>query len=408
MQPAHRGLHNEIRGGVKQLRATGIREVKGMNNPIKTVSMLVAILLLAPIFTTAAVADSHVIVKPNGAKKFAVMSEGAAVPEGITTNPNNGEVIVGTFGAAISLVRFSSEGDVIATATIPGGPLLGIACNPDDGKIYICNAGDLCGNPSSRIQRIDADFTNASNVVDVAVVPSIGAPTDGIVANPDGSSDTITFGNFGRAPNDLTFDVNGDLYFSDSFQGAVFMIPDPATSCPDGGCPAPETVAHHPLLATAGFPPLGTNGVTIRDDTLFVANTGDDTILTIDLMADFPVDPVVLAHSINGADGVIYDSYNDLIWVAANQADQIVAINPDTGRVVAEIGEFLRIKSDGSARGLLFPASMAEVADGKIVAINLAVPLTAAAGDEPEEDITKYTVSRINIPDFESQNKDGD
>jgi DNA-binding beta-propeller fold protein YncE len=258
----------------------------------------------------------------------------------------------------------------------------------------------LAGTPPSRIRRIDADFTNASTVVDIAEVPFVGAPADRIVGNPDGSSDTIEFGVNGRAPNDLTFDTNGDLYFSDSFQGAVFRIPDPASNCPAGGCPTPETVAHHPLLATAGFPPFGANGVAIRGDTLFVANTGDDTVLTIDLMDVFPVEPVVLAQSINGADGIIYDSFNDLLWVAANQADQVVAIDPDTGRVVAEIGEFLGVKSDGSARGLLFPASLAEVANGKIVVTNLALPLTGPTGDEPEEDITKYTVSRINISDF--------
>jgi DNA-binding beta-propeller fold protein YncE len=153
-------------------------------------------------------------------------------------------------------------------------------------------------------------------------------------------------------------------------------------------------------LATAGFPPFGANGVAIRGDTLFVANTGDDTVLTVDLMDIFPADPVVLAQSINGADGIIYDSGNDVLWVAANQADQVVAIDPDSGRVLAEIGEFLGVKSDGSARGLLFPASLAEAANGKILVTNLAFPLTGPSGDEPEEDITKYTVSRINIPDF--------
>ena len=371
-----------------------------MNNLIKTLSTLAAMVLLAPIFTTAAVADSGVIVKPNGAKKFDVMPGGAPFPEGITINPSNGDVIVGTFGAPVSLVRFSSEGDLIASATIPNAILLGIAYNPDDGKIYLCNASDLGGNPDSRIQRIDADFIDATSVVDIAVVPFIGPPADLIVDNPDGSADTIEFAINGRAPNDLTFDTNGDLYFSDSFQGAVFRIADPASNCPAGGCGVPDTVAHHGLLATAGFPPFGANGVAIRGDTLFVANTGDDTVMTIDLTQSFPIDPVVLARSINGADGIIYDSYNDLLWVAANQADQVVAIDPDTGRVMAEIGEFLGINSDGSARGLLFPASLAEVANGKILVTNLAAALTGTE-DEPEGDITKYTVSRINIPDFD-------
>lgn len=365
-----------------------------------------ATLLLAPGFMNGAVADSGIVVKPNGAKKFAVMPAGAEFPEGITVNPNNGEVIVGTFGASVSLVRFSSAGNKIAEATISGGPLLGIAYNPADDKIYLCSAYDLASNPPSKIQRIDADFTDDSSVEDVADVPSLGAPDPRTVVNPDTSEDTIEFGNFARAPNDLTFASNGDLYYSDSFQGAVFRIPD-AAACP-GTC-STDTVAHDPLLATAGFPPFGANGVAIRevggDVLLFVANTGDDVVLKLDLgddvdNPDLDVAVVPLTQSINGADGVIYDSNNDLLWVAGNQADQVVAIDPDTGRVVAEIGEFLGIKPDGSARGLIFPASLVEVANGKILVTNLALPL-AGDGSEPEADVTKYTVSRINIPEFD-------
>ncbi|MCH8096214.1 MAG: hypothetical protein IID53_03950 [Proteobacteria bacterium] len=355
-----------------------------------------AMLLLAPSFINDAVADSGIVIKPNGAKKFAVMPAGATNPEGITIT-SNGDVVVGTFGAAVSLVRFDSAGNLIATATISGGPLLGIAYNPADDKVYICAAGDLSGNPPSRIRRIDADFTDGSSVVDVAEVPFIGAPGDRTVGNPDGSSDTIEFGNFARAPNDLTFD-GADLYYSDSFQGAVFRIND-AAACP-GVC-STDTISHDPLLATAGFPAFGANGVAIRGDTLFVANTGDDTVLKIDLTdTPFPITPTVLAQSINGADGIIYDSNNDLLWVAANQADQVVAIDPDTGRVVAEIGEFLGINPDGSARGLLFPASLVEAANGKILVTNLAAALIGD-GSEPEGDVTTYTVSFINIPEFD-------
>ena len=367
-------------------------------------------LLLAPGFMNGAAADSGIVIKPNGAKKFATMPADGFLPEGITINPNNGEVIVGTFFGTINLVRFSSTGNQIAAITVPGGPLLGIAYNPADGKIYICSADDLALSPPSRIRRIDADFTDASSVVDVADVPFIGAPGNRTVDNPDGSMDTIIFGGGGRAPNDLTFASNGDLYFSDSFQGAVFRIPDPATICPGGGCPVPETVAHDPLLATAGFPAFGANGVALREVggevLLFVANTGDDVVFKLDLgddvdNPDLLVEVVPLTQSVNGADGIIYDSDNDLLWVAANQADQVVAIDPDTGRVVAKIGEFLGIKPDGSARGFIFPASLVEAANGKILVTNLALPLTLPADDEPEEDVTKYTVSFINIPEFD-------
>ncbi len=354
-------------------------------------------LLLAPTFTTAAVADSRIVIKPKAAKKFATMPEGAVFPEGIAVNPVNGEVIVSTFNfGANKLVRFSRKGKVLAVVEMFSGPLLGLAYNPADGKIYICAAADLLGSPPSRIQRIDADFTDDSSLVDVATVPPVGAPDDRTVVNPDGSEDTIAFGNFGRAPNDLTFASNGDLYYSDSFQGAVFRIPD-AAACPGTGTCSTDTISHDPLLATAGFPPFGANGVAFNADesVLFVNNTGDDTVLTVD-----PFDGTVgvLAHSINGADGVIF--HDGLLWGAANQGDQVVAIDPSDGSVVARIGAFLGVKDNGSVRGLIFPASLAIRGDDHILVTNLAFPLGSAAG-EPEGSITTYTVSKIKIPDFD-------
>ena len=124
---------------------------------------------------------------------------------------------------------------------------------------------------------------------------------------------------------------------------------------------------------------------------LFIANTGDDRVLALDLET---LNIGVFAESINGADGIAFDKFGRL-WVAGNQADQVVVLNQD-GRVVFELGEFLGLKKDGSPRGLLFPASL--LINGKWVFVtNLALPLTPAAGDEPEEDVTAYTVSRIKI-----------
>ena len=336
-----------------------------------------AMLLLAPSFMNDAVADSGIVIKPNGAKKFATMPAG--FPEGLTVNTSNGEVIVGTFdvtGGDNKLVRFDSAGNVVEEKIL-ATPILGLAYSPFDDMIYICNNG------VGEIQRIPAEFNDSTSIETVAAVPDVDANA----------------GN--EFPNDLTFDTNGDLYYSDSFQGAVFRINN-AAACP-GTC-STDTIAHDPLLATVGFPPFGANGVAIREDTLFVANTGNDQILTIDLNAGIPVIPTVLAQSINGADGVIYDADNDLLWVAANQADQVVGLNPDTGRPVAELGEFLGINNDGSARGLLFPASLA-IANNKILVTNLAIPVFklffgSVLGGEPEEDVTKYTVSFINIPKF--------
>jgi sugar lactone lactonase YvrE len=186
----------------------------------------------------------------------------------------------------------------------------------------------------------------------------------------------------------------GDLYFSDSFQGAIFKIEDPAGSCPGPGCDV-DTIALDPLLTTTGFPGFGANGVTLSDDEsdLFVTNTGDDRILRVDL--EDPVAVSVFAESINGADGVVNDGDGHLI-VAANQADQVVMLDIDTGRVRAELGEFHGIKK-GAPRGLLFPASLA-IAGKKVIVTNLSIPLTMTMGDEPEEDVTEFTISSIKIP----------
>jgi hypothetical protein len=47
-------------------------------------------------------------------------------------------------------------------------------------------------------------------------------------------------------------------------------------------------------------------------------------------------------------------------------------------------------------RGLLFPASIV-LSRGSIFVTNLALDLTEAVGDEPEEDVETYTVSRIRL-----------
>ena len=231
---------------------------------------------------------------------------------------------------------------------------------------------------------------------DVAIIPGIGAPPDRIVDNPDGSTDGIMFGNNAPAPNALAFKTNGDLVVSDSFQGAVFQIKK-ADKC---GAPGPlcslNTLAHDPLLATAaGFPNFGANGVALsgNQQTLFVANTGDDRIVTVDMKSGVVSG---LVESIDGADGIALDG-NGILWVAANQADQVVALNAAGGRVLAKLGDFLGFDS-GKVKGLLFSASLVIVGDD-IVVTNLAFPL-GSAPDEPEgdTDLTTYTVSKIPVP----------
>lgn len=354
------------------------------------------VFLLLSFGLSVAWAELDTLVNRFAAVRFARLPDGVRFPEGITANPHTGEIIVGTFDFgpnANKLLRFDRIGRLVAQRDFGATPLLGLAFNPHDRKIYICNVGDLAtGNPElAKIQRIEADFDETTPIEDVAVIPRIGAPPNRTVGNPDGSQDTITFGNNLQAPNALVFTANGDLFVSDSFQGAIFRINNVA-SCPP--CPV-ATVKHDSLLATAGFPPFGANGLALGSDgtTLFIANTGDDRVLRTNITSgNVSGDITIFAESINGADGIAFDDEGRL-WVVANQADEVAVLNA-SGRVIAKFGDFLGIQSDGSPRGLLFPASLV-IVRGNVFVTNLALPLTGATGDEPEEDVTRFTISLI-------------
>ena len=344
--------------------------------------LLLAVLLSVPAYIAPARADDD-----KKAQLFATLPNGVRFPEGITANPATRDIFVGTldFGPNRNkLLRFNKNGQLSAQLDFGATPLLGLEFRA--GNVYIANLG------TGQIQRVPANFNSATPVQVVANLPHIGTPGSRTTGNPDGSSDTITFGSTGMpGPNAMVFDKNGNLYVSDSFQGAIFRI-DSATSC---AIPCPvTTIKHDPLLATAGFPPFGANGLALSSDeaTLFIANTGDDRVLRLTLAGGALS---VFTESINGADGLAFDSRGRL-WVAANQNDEIVALNA-TGRVVARVGEFEGIRRDGSPDGLLCPASLVILGDDMFVT-NLALPLTPAVGDEPEEEVTRWTVSRIKLP----------
>jgi DNA-binding beta-propeller fold protein YncE len=319
------------------------------------------------------------------ASSWALLPEGVRYPEGITANPANGDIFVGTFhngSTANKLLRLGRDGRVIAQKDFGGTPLLGLGFA--EGKVYILNFG------ASQLQRIDADFNAATAVEDVAPIPTVGAPAPRNSANPDGTQDTITFGNAFPAPNAMVFDRSGNLYISDSFQGAIFHLAA-ATTCTR---PCAMTMfSHDPQLATPGFPPFGANGVALNADesVLYIANTGDNRVMQMAL-ATKAITP--FAESVHGADGLLF--HDGILWVAANQADEVVGLNA-SGKVVAKVGFFEGIRSNGSPRGLLFPASMVIYGAHMYVA-NLALPLTPAVGDEPEESVTRWNVARFRNP----------
>ena len=135
---------------------------------------------------------------------------------------------------------------------------------------------------------------------------------------------------------------------------------------------------------------------------MFVANTGNDTIVKIPVVDKYfnPGQPALFVNSVNGADGLIIDSADNL-WVAANQADEIVVVDP-TGRAIAKLGDFDGIDPNGAAKGPLFPASLV-FSNGFLYVTNLALDLrtavgpSAAAVDSPwTAAVTQFNVARIS------------
>jgi len=303
------------------------------------------------------------------ATRFATLPPGAAHPEGITAD-EHGNIYVSTFGAEGTssgtgqIFVFSKHGRLIRQLNVAGSStlLLDLAFHPTSGDLLVLDFG-------------------ASKVLTVDPVSGASAVFSDISA--------------GGQPglNVLTFDRAGNVYVSASFAGAVYKIG------PHGG---PATIwVQSDLLKTTGVPPFGANGLAFNraQTTLFVNNTGNDTVVKIPVNPNGTAGaPAVFVNAINGADGLIIDE-RDNLWIAANQADEIVVIDP-SGRTIAKLGDFGGLDRDGAPIGLLFPASL--VFSGPFVYVtNLAIDLRLfgaanATGDSPwTADVKVHTIARI-------------
>lgn len=311
------------------------------------------------------------------AEIFTVLPAGSSGPEGLTVAPN-GDVFVTTFGfnaqgqvpGPSQLFDFAPDGKLRSQVSIAGSTphTLGLGFNPVTGDLIVLDFG------AGTALKVD---------------PTTGSST--VFATVTGSSGL----------NALTFDLAGNVYISDSFQGIIWR------TGPGGG--AATIWAQDPLLTPNGVPPFGANGIEFSNDRkiLYVANTANDQIIAIPVTKGHSNNPVagpasVLVNSINGADGIAVDAH-DNIWAAANQADEIVVVDK-TGKVIAKLGDFDGVDQDGVPHGLLFPASPAFSLDGKTMYVsNLALDLrlaTASAASQTVDsqwtDLVKsYTISKL-------------
>jgi streptogramin lyase len=299
-------------------------------------------------------------------ERFATLPPGAPHPEGIAAD-RDGNIYASGFnplspaGPGFVFV-FDQRGQPLRTLRPAGtsNALLGVGFNPN-GDLLVIDFGQ------GKVFKVNPE-TGASSLF--TAVPS-GPPAHGL--------------------NALTFDHAGNVYISDSFQGAVWV------TGPAGG--AATVWKQDPLLTTSGFPPFGANGLQFNthESALFVANTGNDTVVRIENAG--PVvggDASVFTNSINGADGLMIDE-DDNVWVCANQADEIV-VTDKTGKAIAKFGDFNGIRH-GSPVGFLFPASLVRSGDWVFVT-NLSLDLRPITGQQSVDsqwaaEVTRNTLSRI-------------
>ena len=323
-------------------------------------------------------------------ERFVTLPPDVRQPEGLAVDAASGAIFVGTYDARLpesarnnQLLRYSRDGRLLAQRSFGATPLTGLAVA--EGHVYVLNFG------ASKLQRVPVDFDARTTIADVATFGRLDPPqpTARTVANPEGSQDRIEFGSSGfPGINGMVLDRAGNLYVSDSFQGAIYRIAK-ATQC--APCEV-QVVSRDPLLGTAGALPFGANGLALDEDEqhLYITNAGDGRLLRMKL----PQGSVhVVAESLPGADGLL--QHKGWFWVAANQADSVVALDA-AGRLRARAGAFEGLDG-GAPRGLLFPASTA-VDGGWMVVTNLSLPLTPVQGDEWEEDVTRWTLSRFKLP----------
>ena len=305
-------------------------------------------------------------------ERFATLPAGEAHPEGICVD-GEGNVYVVTVEinkaqtSKGTLLVFDAKGKHLRTVSVAGSTpwLLDLHFHPQTGQLLVV---DYKG---AKVLRVDPKTGDSSVFM------------------------TVT----GKDPglDGLTFDKAGNVYVTDAHEGIIWRVGK------DGGEGAAWVKS--PLLKPTRPPPgIGANGLAFnnKQTTLFVANTANDTIVKIPVSGS-PPEPgtpeVFVNRAGGGPDGLIIDEHDNL-WVACNQSNEIMVLEPKQGRVIAKLGDFGGIDKDGAPVGFLWSNSLVFHGDDVLVT-NLSLDVGLASRnlrtvDGPwAAEVKLHTVSKI-------------
>jgi len=278
-----------------------------------------------------------------------------APSEGITANPANGDIYVGTFDVpSPANPNPKKQAAALSTATARWSPrstsatrrcsVLGF--DPANKHVYILNVGNFAAS-RPRIQRVAADLTG---LTDVAIIrESRTGSAHG--RQPGRQLRHDTFGPAPVCPMRMAFDSKG-IFTYPTRSRAPSQDHQPGGRAPN--CDV-ETFSHDPLLATAGFPAFAANGLafTRTNRRALIANTGDDRVLKLDMSRNEK------GHDLRRAStrGRPRFDQRGRLWVAANQADEVLALNAVGGSSPSSANSEEFAATMETPNGLLFPAS---------------------------------------------------
>ena len=187
----------------------------------------------------------------------------------------DGSLYVGSlFGAVVKFAPTSTTGQIVIPGVGPAGTVLAnIAIDQATDTLYAC--GDLFGgapgnpfaNPAATLYAFDLDGNQKA---------AIALPNQG-----------------SSLCEDIAVDVDGSVYVTDAFLGAIYVVPAPVTNAS-----ALTSWATSALLApdpTLPVPPFGAHGITLTASDVFVSNFSTSAIVRVPRNVDRSADEANIA-----------------------------------------------------------------------------------------------------------------